>query len=201
MHRAAFAVIGRQTGGVQNALRDIVEPSEPAHAQRAHRTDFDAPVHPGDPDMVVAHGAHRARHVHSVRSEGVENEARARGIEAVGRRDRRIGIVAWGRIVVIGDRTAGAKRQRIGGGDEVVSVGRQVRRERRMVETRAVVDQRDEHGWASGRDGPSARQVDQAVMPRLEGVERVVRHDAQPGGRQAGRSRPPGPGVCGLVQP
>ena len=198
LHGAARPVVGRQAGGIQNALGDVVKLSEPAHAQSTDRTDLDVPVHAGHGDVVVAHRADGARDVYPMRSERVAHVARLRRIgEAVRPRDRRVGIVA-GAVVGVGDRAAGAQRQRIGIRDEVVPVGRQIPGERRMIEARAVIDQRDQHRRAPGCDGPGAWQVDETVVPRLHGIVQVIRDHSQRRGAGAGGPRPD---PRGLVQP
>ncbi len=179
---AARSVVRGQPRGVQDPLGDVIARAEAADAQHSNRTDPHRPVHAGHADAVVAHSADRAGDVQAMVAERIGNEAGPRGVERIGRGYRRIGVVAVS-VIRVADLAAGAQGQRVHAIDEVVPIAREVPADRRMVEADAVVHHGHEHAGTPRGDRPCPRQIDEAIMPGLEGVQRIVgRRGTRPAG-------------------
>src|SRR5439155_12922766 len=116
------------------------------------------PIHPRDADAGVPHGSDCAGNVQSVVAEVSGDKTGARGIRDVRCGDGGIGIVPTA-IVGAGDCAASAERQRVRVADVVIYVIRVIRRDRRMVESYAIIHHRDEGGGTTSADAPGPAPI------------------------------------------
>ena len=171
---AVFPECG-QSGGVQDALRDVEQTATSRYIRDADRADLDRPIDSSETESLVADSADDTRSPQPVIAGAVVRPAIPETVELdiVGIGRIRIGSVAI--TVDRGEGSAAAKVLRRGQDDlrdEVVAVVREIRRDVRVIEPDAHVDRRDDDARAPGSDSPGSRKIDHVRRPGLRPVVR-----------------------------